>query len=232
MAGGAPNSPMSGDGVFNGDYSVLGQLNFNLNDDVALGFTYVHGFHKSTSPIYGAGARDGNGLVGTPMANLSSSSLNSYFSDQMGMPVTVEMRDKISNSYGAEFAWRLSDRINMSAFFNYTNVTRIGRGNDDVWTYGGGFAFPDLFKEGNVLGIFAGVQPYNGNSSYFLNVGGTSQKTRISASNELPIHIEGFYKYQLNDNISLTPGIIWINSPNQGNENSQLIGTLRSTFTF
>ena len=39
----------------------------------------------------------------------------------------------------------------------------VGAADDDeVWTYGGGLAFPDLGKEGNVLGIFGGAQPYLG----------------------------------------------------------------------
>jgi hypothetical protein len=122
-------------------------------------------------------------------------------------------------------------------FFNYTSAKRIGRGSDDIWTYGGGFAFPDLGKEGSVLGIFAGVQPYNANSKFFISevdASGdvvNSYETRIS-NNSIPVHVEAFYKYQVNDNISLTPGVIWISAPHQDSGNSQVIGTLRSTFTF
>lgn len=98
---------------------------------------------------------------------------------------------------------------------------RIARGirSTDIWTYGGGIAFPDLGKEGSVLGIFAGVQPYFGD-------------LRRVRGNELPIHVEAFYKYKLNDNISITPGIIWLNSTTQGGRAEQVIGTLRTTFTF
>jgi hypothetical protein len=235
MAGGSPNSPQEGQGLFNGDYSVLGQLNFNFSDSAALGFTYVHGFHKENSPIFGGGAGSGNGIVGTQMANLSTDSLNSYLGSMSGLPgnLEVDMGDKVSNSYGASFAWRLSEGISFSAFFNYTNAIRLGRGNDEIWTYGGGFAFPDLGKEGNLLGIFAGVQPYNGQSTFFLTdtLTGESYKTRIS-NNTVPVHVEAFYKYQVNDNISLTPGVIWISAPHQDSGNGQVIGTLRSTFTF
>lgn len=231
LAGGSPNVPEPGKGLFNGDYSVLGQLNFNISDAVALGFTYVHGFHKTDSPIFGAGAGSGSGVVGTQYANLGDS-LNSLLSEQLGTDVTIDMGDKITNSYGSEFAWRLNDAISFSAFFNYTNATRIGRGNDDIWTYGGGFAFPDLGKEGNLLGIFAGVQPYNGSSRYVITetATGDTYKARLS-NNDVPVHVEGFYKYQVTDNISITPGVIWISAPHQ-DDNDQIIGTLRSTFTF
>jgi hypothetical protein len=233
MAGGSPNSPQAGEGVFNGDYSILGQLNVNISDTIALGLTYVNGFHKSGSPIFGAGASSGNGIVGTQRANLSSTSLNSVFAEEFGSNIVADITDKSTNSYGAEFAWRVSKGISLSAFFNYTNATIIGRGNNEIWAYGGGIAFPDLGKEGNILGLFAGVQPYNGSSTYFVTNTDTGESGQVRFSNNaVPIHIEGFYKYQLNDNISITPGVIWISAPFQDSGNGQIIGTLRSTFTF
>jgi hypothetical protein len=231
LAGGAPNSPAQGQGLFNGDSSILGQLNFNMSDTFALGFTYVNGFHKADSPVFGAGAGSGFGVVGTQLANQSNSQLNSILGARFP-GATVDQGDKISNSYGSQVAWRVTDGVSLSAFFNYTNLTRIGRGNDDIWSYGGGIAFPDLFKEGSVLGIFAGVQPYNGSASYFVtDANGNSRNVRITSDN-IPVHVEAFYKYQLTDNISLTPGVIWVSNTNQGSNQDGIIGTLRTTFTF
>ncbi|WP_342596945.1 iron uptake porin [Cyanobacterium aponinum UTEX 3222] len=231
LAGGASSaaSPADGEGIFNGDYALLSQLNFNLSDTVALGFTYVNAFQKADTALFGGGGTAG--IVGTTFANQSASALNERF--QSRFPgATVDQKDKIVNSYGSQFAWRITDSISFSAFFNYSNVTRIGRGNDDIWTYGGGFAFPDLGKEGSVLGIFAGVQPYNASPTYFItDAAGNSRRVRVS-STTLPVHVEAFYKYQLTDNISLTPGVIWVNSTNQGQNDDQIIGTLRTTFTF
>ncbi|WP_373480501.1 iron uptake porin [Geminocystis sp.] len=232
MGGGSPNSPLEGQGIFNGDYSVLGQLNFNVSDSLAFGLTYVNGFHKADSPVFGGGAGSGFGIVGTQLANQSNGQLNSILENQFGTGTTVNQKDKISNSYGAQAAWRVSKGVSLSAFFNYTNLTRLGRGNDDIWSYGGGVAFPDLFKEGSVLGIFAGVQPYNGSPRYFVtDPNGDTRRVRTSLET-IPIHVEAFYKYQLTDNISLTPGVIWVNSSNQGDNDDQVIGTLRTTFTF
>ena len=79
-----------------------------------------------------------------------------------------------------------------------------------------GVALPDFGKKGNILGIFAGAQPYLGNNS-----------------NDKPYHVEGFYKYRLSDNISITPGIIWLTNPGQiSNNDDAVIGTFRTTFTF
>jgi hypothetical protein len=231
FAGGEPYSPEDGQGLFNGDYSVLGQLNFNVSDTFAIGFTYVNGFHKADSPIFGAGAGSGIGLVGTPQANQSNSEINGLIGEFFP-GATVDQKDKATNTYGAQVAWRVTNGMSLSAFFSYTSLIRIGRGSDQIWSYGGGVAFPDLFKEGSVLGIYAGVQPYNGNSNYFITDGdGISREVRVG-SGQVPVHVEAFYKYQLTDNISLTPGVIWVNSSNQASNNSQVIGTLRTTFTF
>ena len=48
-----------------------------------------------------------------------------------------------------------------------------------------------------------------------------------------PIHIEGLYKYQFNDNISVTPGVVYLINPNGNDEDEDaIIGVLRTTFTF
>ncbi len=192
-------NPEDGSGLFNGDYAALAQISANITDSISLGFTYVNSYNNGDigNGLFG-------GIVGTEFANSPG------FSKQ-------------TNSFGAQAAWRISEKISFSGFFSYSDVdfTDIDIDHDDeVWSYGGGFAFPDLGKEGNLLGIFAGVPPYSG---------------CVSAINGFttPVHVEAFYKYQINDNISITPGIIWVSSPAQiDEEDDAIIGTIRTTFTF
>ncbi|NEO85032.1 MAG: iron uptake porin [Spirulina sp. SIO3F2] len=185
-------------GLFSGDYGILGQIAGDITEDISLGFTYVHGYHPSGNDLFDLG-------VGTASANLNG----------VG---------KSSNSYGAELAWAISDDISLNGFFTYTDViaTSVATGNAEVWTYGLGLAFPDLGGEGNLLGLFAGAQPYAGN----VNLSSGSFYT-----DETPYHIELFYKYQLTDQISITPGVIWLTAPNQI-DNDALVGTIRTTFSF
>jgi carbohydrate-selective porin OprB len=85
-------------------------------------------------------------------------------------------------------------------------------------------AFPDAFKKGNLGGIIVGASPYLGNSREILGT---------SVFDSTPIHIEGFYKFQLNNYISVTPGIIYLLNPNQTDQGSDtIIGTIRTTFKF
>jgi hypothetical protein len=101
------------------------------------------------------------------------------------------------------------------------DVLRDGLGDNDVWTYGGGVSFMDFGKKGNLLGLFAGIPPYLGDLRSF------------PGTNVVPLHLEAFYRVRLTDNISVTPGVIWVTNPTQGFTSSDtFIGTLRTTFTF
>ncbi|ANV91639.1 hypothetical protein AWQ24_13945 [Picosynechococcus sp. PCC 8807] len=189
--------PTEGNGLFNGEYAALAQLDFNLGDRLGLGLTYVNSYHTGGNAIFDAGG--GTPVVGTLFGNY--------------VDTTVE-----ANSYGAQVAFQISDKISLSGFGMYTDANDV-----EIYSYGGGLAFADLGKEGNVLGIFAGAPPYSDGES-----GG------LLSDNKTPLHIEGFYKYQINDNISITPGVIWLNNSAEGafGEDSAWIGTLRTTFTF
>ena len=121
-----------------------------------------------------------------------------------------------ANSYGVEAAYQLNDRIALNAFGMYTDAQVSEDGDDDteIWSYGAGLSLPDLGKEGNLGAIFAGVEPYADGQSN-------------------PIHLEGLYKYQFNDNISITPGVVYLINPNGNDEDEDaILGVLRTTFTF
>ncbi|WP_373527659.1 iron uptake porin [Nostoc sp.] len=201
------NNPGANQGLLEGNYAALGQLNFNIGDRFALGATYVHGYHGAGGGNLfdlGGGLGSTNRVVGTGQAN-TLSALNA----------------SSSNSYGISAAFRPSDKLSISGFVSYHDV--VGFGADDnyeAWSYGLGIALPDFGKKGNVLGIFAGAEPYAFNRVGF-------------AGNDIPYHFEGFYKYRVSDNISITPGVIWLTSPGQNSANDDaIIGTLRTTFTF
>ncbi|TAF05340.1 MAG: hypothetical protein EAZ76_19045, partial [Nostocales cyanobacterium] len=202
------NDPNAGDGLFEGDYAALGQLNFNVGNRIALAATYVHGYHGAGSTLFDSGLGLTNrgglpvGVVGTNAANNLTSTTGSS-----------------SNSYGISAAFKPSNRISVSGFVSYHDITGFGAGDDyEAWSYGMGVALPDFGKRGNVLGIFGGAQPYSFNNA---------------ASNDIPYQVEGFYKYQVSENISVTPGVIWLPNIGQSNNSEDVfIGTLRTTFSF
>ncbi|MDZ8227895.1 MULTISPECIES: iron uptake porin [unclassified Nostoc] len=199
------NNPGANQGLLEGNYAALGQLNFSIGDRLAIAATYVHGYNGAgTGGLFdaGGGLTSTSRVVGTDQAN-------------------TLVNASSSNSYGIEAAFRPSDKLSISGFVSYHDVRGFGANDDyEAWSYGLGLALPDFGKPGNVLGIFAGAEPYSFNRPGF-------------AGNDIPYHFEGFYKYRVSDNISITPGVIWLTSPGQNSGNDDaIIGTLRTTFTF
>ena len=118
-----------------------------------------------------------------------------------------------ANSFGASFAYKASDKLAFNGFAMNTNANRGGT-SDNILSYGAGVSFPDIDGKGGLAGLFVGAEPY------------------VTGVGRTPFHFQGFYKYKFSDNLSITPGLIYLTSPDQVNNNSALIGVLRSTFTF
>jgi hypothetical protein len=98
------------------------------------------------------------------------------------------------------------------------------QGNFRAQTWMVGAAYKDLFREGSLL-AFAVGQP-------FIN----SLPENLSAdapNNARQTNLEVFYRFPVNDNISVTPALMVITNANNNDANSTIIqGVLRTTFTF
>ncbi|MEQ8466313.1 iron uptake porin [Coleofasciculus sp. E1-EBD-02] len=209
------SNPGEDNGLFNGNYSGIAQIVYGSR--FKIGLTYVH--------AYDDGGDDARrfllGGTGTAFANLNPAQLanaTNLSADTLSTPV-------VSNSYGIEASLKFSPSFLVNGWVGKTDARLIGLGDADIWNFALGLVFPDLGKEGNLAAIVAGAEP----TLRGLDVpGGTNNFNR-----DFAYHIEGFYKYQVSDNLSITPGIIWLTSPNQNSDNSDaVIGTVRTTFTF
>jgi Carbohydrate-selective porin, OprB family len=203
---GSANRPAAGQGLFNGDYALLGQLNFKLSDKFDAGLTYVNSYHNGNNPIYAFGGAGGSaptlqlpnsgGVTGTPQAN-------------------GNFAGTTANSYGAEFAYKASDKLAFNGFVLNTSANKGGGiGRQDIWSYGAGVSLPNVDGKGSLIGFLVGAEPY------------------VGGNGSTPYHLEGFYKYKFSDNLSITPGLIYLTSPSQTSGNNALIGVVRTTFTF
>ena len=214
-------SPARGAGLTNGDYTAMGQLTFTPGRNLQVAFNYNHGYFSRGNFGFDNGLSNGpdslGGFTGTGVAN----SLNGLSEGFEGF----NARKVVSNSYGAQASLRLSPRFILGGWAGLTNARILGIGDAKIWNYAVTLALPDLGKEGNLLGLVVGREPY-------LDKLEASRSLR-SFRNDDSYHVEGFYKFQLSDNISVTPGVIWVTNPNQDDRNDDIIiGTLRTTFTF
>ncbi|MEH1818938.1 MAG: iron uptake porin [Nostoc sp.] len=143
-----------------------------------------------------------------------------------------------TNAVGATLTWQISPRISAGAWGGYTKSYIPGQlGNVETTNYMVFLNFPDLFAKGNLGGIYVGQPPkitssdlpVGNNVPDFINTG----LGRAGGQPGTTTQIEAFYRFQLSDNISITPGIIHLIQPgNTPNSDSVTIGILRSTFSF
>lgn len=213
------SDPSEGAGLLDGDYLALAQLNFTPSDRFAVALAYRNNYFGAGrfafNNQYNFGS-DSPGFIGTALANRFD---NAGVFFQENVPV-------VSNSYGVQAYYRVSPKLIIGGFATKINARLIGHGDADIWTYAVDFAFPDLGKKGNLGGLIVGVEPTLTGLRVGDNfVGGFKRDTSL--------HIEGFYKYQVTDNISITPGFIWITAPNQDADNEDIVtGLIRTTFSF
>jgi hypothetical protein len=208
---GEPSSPASGNGLFNGSYGALAQLTFRPSERLGIGLTYIHAYNVDFS---------GNGAVGSTRANFRSLAENGFLADEV--PTSA-------NAYGISASFQITPKVVLNGSVGYTNAQSLqpgNRGNLDIWNWSAGLAFPDFLKKGSVAGLIVGMEPRVSSSSGTLG-------QAIGRDRDTSLHIEGFYQYQLTDNIAITPGIIWLTAPNHDDRNDDIvIGTIRTTFTF
>ncbi|QLE44845.1 hypothetical protein FD723_19860 [Nostoc sp. C052] len=216
-----PANPQNQSGLFNGAYGAIAQLTIKPTEKFTLGLTYVNSYNNDFTA---------NGSTGSNRANLRSALLNNPNLPNDLAPFSGSDLPVSSNSYGAEASLQLSDKFILGGWAGYTNTrilasngSGINRGSLDIWNWAVTLGFPDLGKKGNLAGIVVGMEPYVTNSSV----------AQIGKDKNNSYHLEAFYQYKVSDNITITPGIIWLTSPdNNSNNNDAVIGALRTTFTF
>ena len=131
-----------------------------------------------------------------------------------------------SDSFGLEASFKLNPKIVMNGSVGYTmaNVLSGTRGSVAIWNWAVSLAFPDLFRKGSIAGIVVGMEP---------KVTSASSQLSFLKDRDTSLHIEGFYQFQLTDNIAITPGIIWLTAPDHNSNNDGIvIGVIRTTFAF
>jgi hypothetical protein len=217
LAGTNASNPGEDAGFFKGSYSALGQVTFQPSSAFSIAATYIHSYVTNPDSLTGNAALGGSLGHGT---GSRASQVNNI------------QRPVVGNSYGLEASFAFSPQLILSGWAGLSEAIILGRGDVDVWNYGATLAINDLGSKGSTLGFVVGMEP---------KVTGTSNSTVASLiglpgrrdDRDTGLHIEGFYKFKVTNNIALTPGVIWLTAPGHNNNNDDIfIGTLRTTFTF
>jgi hypothetical protein len=205
---GVSTTPL-GAGLFSGSNVIATQLTFKPSTALDIGLNYAHSYHEINIL--------GTGLVSSDIGALVGAGLGPE------TPVTL-------NSVGGTLTWRLSPKIALSGYGAALFVDAASNNVNASTTFTSwmaGIHFNDLFKSGNTAGILFG-QPL-----FRSDAGGSAQLTPTGENRATPYHLEAYYRLQVSDNISITPGAFVLFNP-EGNSNNETttVGVLRTTFTF
>lgn len=200
------SNPTEKNGLFDGQYGALAQLIVNLSPSSRIGFTYINAYAPFPARLQPEDAFN----LGATGSNLANSNF--------GTAVNI-------NAYGISGVVQFNPWVALSGWVGYANQRYIGRGDGQVWNWLVGLAFPDLFRKGSTGGLMAGMEPKLTNIDNSVNGGRSDRDTSL--------HFEAFYKYRVNDNMSITPGLIWLTAPNHDARNDDVfIGVVRTVFYF
>ncbi|BBD66798.1 carbohydrate-selective porin OprB [Nostoc commune NIES-4072] len=206
------NNPGLNNGLFNGDNTIFGQLSFQPSKAFNIGLTYARSYFA------------GNGAN-----NLFQSTGSAFANNPFVAPGTTTRTE--SNNYGVEATFQFSPKLAISGWGGYTTADARSGGNAgadaDIWYWAGALALKDFGGEGNVLGVIFG-QPPKVTGGSIKNVAGNT-----NLDDSTSYHLEGLYKFKVSDNIQITPGLLVIFNPEHNDANdTEYVGTLRTTFTF
>lgn len=122
---------------------------------------------------------------------------------------------EVANTYGSQANLKF-DWLELGGGVSYTDYNGLDANESSTqWSYQFTAAINDVGSEGSQIGILTGALPWD---------------DAVESQSWLT---ELYYKVQLTDNISITPAIVWIDSPgNNEDADDSWIGNLRTTFKF
>jgi hypothetical protein len=207
LAGGSNNvasDPIDGAGLFDGNYAALAQVGFQANEAINIGLTYVRSYQNDVGGV-----------------NLFASTGSDNASEPFGDGIATA-----ANHYGAQVNFKPSSKLTVGGWVGFSNAEAKSGPNEgdnaDAFYWMANVAFKDFGKEGNLLGLQFGQPPKI-----------TDNDLEEFEDDDTSYHLEALYRYQLTDNIAVTPGFLMILNPEHNDNNETVyVGTLRTTFTF
>ncbi|BAZ17832.1 S-layer domain-containing protein [Calothrix sp. NIES-4071] len=211
-----PGNPTKRNGLFDGNTTAAVQLLVTPVDSLDLSVYYANNYASS-------------GCLQTFVGDDCLTAFN---------PTTQKREPVKTNAVGATVNWQISPQFTLGAWGGYTSSNIPGRsGNVETTNWMVYLNFPDLFHKGNLGGIYIGQPPkitssdlpIGNNVPDIINGG----EGRSGGQPGTTTQIEAFYRFQVTDNISITPGIIHIIEPGHTpGSDSVTMGVLRSSFLF
>ncbi|HEY9825763.1 MAG TPA: iron uptake porin [Stenomitos sp.] len=216
---------------FNTSFFINNPLIVNTEPGAGGGFDWnigggpfsLRGLFVAANPTNAVASPFGGGLFGDPyQASLEGEYSRNFGKDDKN---NVTVRLQYTHSSTEDLHQNVVGLNTEATFGRFGLFGRVGYSIDPTLvatkqanyflTWMGGVGAKDLFVPGSLLGLGVG-QP--------LVVQGQKGPEQTN--------IEAFYRFPVNDNISITPAVVVITKPNNSNGNAIIEGVLRTTFSF
>ncbi|MGB7415603.1 MAG: iron uptake porin [Thermosynechococcaceae cyanobacterium] len=192
-------------GLFGGSYAALAQIGIKpfKNTDLQLGLTYVRSHYEPGNEDLAGGTAD----------------------DPTRRPFGNDA-DVNADHLGAQISYQPKDWLSLSGWAGYTFARDSASDAEaQLLNWGAVAAFPDLFGEGNVGALAVGQQPSI--------VGGSGGVNAASDGSQRNWIVQAQYKFKVNENIAITPGLfVILNTLNNGSNDAIFMPVIRTTFKF
>ncbi|MBD1843417.1 carbohydrate porin [Cyanobacteria bacterium FACHB-63] len=201
------NNPVAGQGLFSGNNEALGQITFSPSSAFDISFAYARKYFDSNS---GFNLTGGTG---------SATARNPFLQNAT-----------VSDNFGLHFLWKTTPTFQIGGWFGYTRAHQVRGADNDATILNGAltFAFPDFFRKGDLAGIIVGIPPKTTSNTF--------RATPSSARRQDPdtsFHLEAFYSYRINDNLTVSPNVYVILNPEHNSVNNTIwVGAVRTYFSF
>ncbi|MEM7590145.1 MAG: iron uptake porin [Cyanobacteria bacterium P01_A01_bin.83] len=209
-----------GAGLSDGSVVAATQLTLNPVDTVDVGLNYAYSYHELSILATGLGR-----FSTTPL-NIPEQTVNADGS--LNLDGVLDTSIGI-HSVGTSVNWNVLPQVSLTAYGAYFFVnSRTGvDASSEFLSWMTGIQFKNLLREGNTAGLIFG-QPLNR-----VDAGGAAELIEPDVDRAIPYHLEAFFNYKINNNLSITPGgFILFNPEGDKNNDTTAVGVLRTTFSF
>ena len=217
--------PGEDSGLFNGTFAALGQITFKPTENITVAGTYVRSYYR------GADFDEDGNVLEDGTVNVTGSTGSVFASQPFGDIATS------ADSFGIQ-ANATFGKFSVGGWVGYQDAeaeATFFEGTDaDIWNWAVNLALLDLGGEGNKLGIVFGTPPkVTDTDIVFLGEEFDDDDIDDIEDEDTSYHLEVFYRYQLTDNIAITPGAFVIFNPEHNDDNDDIwVGTIRTVFSF
>jgi hypothetical protein len=203
-AAAASNTAFVFGGVTGGDTKLAAQLVYKPVDSFTLGIGYANAYNPRNSLSLDTGLNNPS-FASIPVTRIKSNTI-------VGSLIWDITKKLTFNTWGS---WTFADGLN-------TAGTTLGSTTFTSWL--AAISVKDLFSDGDLAGLMFG-QPLFRSS--------VSPTLPAIVANNMPYHLEAFYRFRISKNITITPGVFFVFNQDSNSANgTATVGVIRTTFTF